>query len=589
MRYPPQILEEIKMRIPLYEVIRHHVILKKQGRKYVGLCPFHNEKSPSFQVNPEWERYHCFGCGVDGDHFTFLVEHERMQFHEAVEKLARQAGVALPTQNEQSDEQSQLYESLYKVNEATTAFFEMQLQAPGGNKAREYLASRGLKKEIIQSFRIGYAPDAWTHLYDHLIKQGFDRNLLLKAGLVVHHEEKQSQYDRFRNRIMFPILDHHNRVIAFGGRVLGDEKPKYLNSPDTPVFNKGKVLYNHAVARKAVREDMPALIVEGYMDVIALAQFGIKTAVAPLGTAMTEDHIRMAWRFSKEPVLCFDGDAAGQKASERVIDRTLPLLQPGTSLRFLTLPTGEDPDSYLRSYGIDAFRNMLIKAQPLLNKYFEIEYRKQPVDTPERRAGLIDRLKKREHDIQDLTVRSAYRNFVYEKMRSLSTNSFKKNSKKYKGHTEVVFDAPLSSPGAIMKMRHQQVILAGILMFPNFLEECYEEIAGFTFEEKQYEKLRQELLSYLSSGKTLESEQLIAHLKFMGYDQEIATIMHKDVYALCGFLRSDAEMSEKILQWKDFLLEFIGKQDNDLIYDKMDLLTENGWEKFLKLRANSAV
>ena len=340
MFFPAPFLESVKEAIPLAELIGRYMPLKKRGHESVGCCPFHGEKTPSFTVNDQKGFYHCFGCAAHGNCFDFLMKIENITFPEAVDKAAGIAGLALPKPEQSAHLQREAEAKLdiYKVLDAAATFYQQQLETSLGEHARDYLNKRKVLPATIQKFRIGYAPRAAQALWTHLTKQGFQPVLIHKAGLAVEGEQVR---DRFRERLMFPIADKSGRVIAFGGRALGDFDPKYLNSPETEVFHKGKTLYNFANARRA--KQGPVLLVEGYMDVVSLVQAGFEQAVAPLGTALTAPQIELLWTMAPEPVICFDGDAAGQRAAGRAIDQVLPLLKPGHSLNFLTLPVGEDP------------------------------------------------------------------------------------------------------------------------------------------------------------------------------------------------------------------------------------------------------
>ena len=346
MAIPPGFLDELRSRISLSELIARRVKLVHRGREFAGLCPFHHEKTPSFYVVEDKSFFHCFGCGAHGDVIGFAMRADNLDFIEAVEKLAGEAGLAVPQATPQERERAQQQKTLLEATEAAAAFYEEGLWAPGGVRAREYLQGRGLDPETIRRFRLGWAPDDRQALRRALASE-FSDPLLIEAGLRRRPAEGEPA-DYFRNRLMFPISDRAGRVIAFGGRVLGDGQPKYLNSPDSPLFEKGRVLYGWSAARAAVIRDAEggpgAIVTEGYMDVIALHQAGFATAVAPLGTALTEFQLHELWRLTPEPLLCFDGDTAGQRAAVRAMRRALPLLRPGQSLRFVSLPAGEDPE-----------------------------------------------------------------------------------------------------------------------------------------------------------------------------------------------------------------------------------------------------
>ncbi|MFQ5984733.1 MAG: DNA primase, partial [Alphaproteobacteria bacterium] len=365
MTITPQFLDEIRSRVPLADLIGRRVRLVRRGREHVALCPFHSEKTPSFTVSEDKGFFHCFGCGAHGDVIAFLMRIDGLSFPEAVVRLAREAGLPLPARDPAARARAKRDMSLYAVLEAACAWFEERLQATGGKAARDYLARRGVDDGTLRAFRLGWAADERAALKTALAAQGVSEATMLGAGLVVAPDDGRAPFDRFRGRIMFPIIDLSGRVIAFGGRALADKGPKYLNSPETPLFHKSSVLYGLAEARKAARETGTVVVTEGYMDVLALHRAGFRNAVAPLGTALSETQMTVLWRLAPEPILCFDGDAAGRRAAWAAAERALTVLRPGRSLRFATLPKGEDPDSLVARRGADAMRVVLERARPL--------------------------------------------------------------------------------------------------------------------------------------------------------------------------------------------------------------------------------
>ncbi len=378
-RIPQHFIDDLVSRVDIVEVIDSRVPLKKTGREYQACCPFHNEKTPSFTVSQAKQFYHCFGCGAHGTAIGFLMEYDRMEFVEAVEELAKQLGLEVPREGGGAAPNPQAQESskrLYTILEQAASFFRHQLrQHPEAIHAVDYLKGRGLSGEIAKDFGIGFAPPGWDNLFSALGRE--NEKDLLSAGLLAE-KDGGKRYDRFRNRIMFPIRDRRGRVIAFGGRVLGDDKPKYLNSPETPVFHKGRELYGLYEARQALRELPRLLVVEGYMDVVALAQFGVRYAVATLGTAVTPEHLEQLFRHTDEVVFCFDGDRAGRDAAWRGLENALPLMSDGRSLRFMFMPDGEDPDTLIRQVGREGFEQVLERAQTL--DHFLVEHFKQQAD-----------------------------------------------------------------------------------------------------------------------------------------------------------------------------------------------------------------
>src|SRR5918998_2888985 len=428
VRYPPQILEEIRARLPASAVVGKRVRLKKAGREWRGLSPFNAEKTPSFYVNDQKQFYHCFSSGKHGDIFTFLMETEGLSFPEAVERLAGEAGVPLPKPSREAMAQEEQRKTLYDVTELAAQFFESALQGRFGGRAREYLARRGLSTETQRQFRIGYAPPDRFSLRDHLAGKGVSVEMMVEAGLLVTGEDVSVPYDRFRDRVMFPIEDIRGRAIAFGGRALGADVPaKYLNSPDTPLFNKGRLLYNLHRARKPAHERGTIIAVEGYIDVIAMSMAGFGNTVAPLGTALTEDQLQLLWRSADEPVLCFDGDAAGRRAAFRAVDLALPALTPGKSLRFALLPEGQDPDDLARTGGGAAVERVLKSAHPLVDILWAREIEAGPLDTPERRAALEARLREALAVMRDDTLRRYYREEIEMRLAALGPEPTRPN------------------------------------------------------------------------------------------------------------------------------------------------------------------
>ncbi len=348
MAFPPRFLDEIRNRLSLAEVVGRRVKLIRRGREFVGLCPFHNERSPSFSVVEEKGFFHCFGCGAHGDVIGFTMRTEGLPFPEAVERLAQDAGLPLPERDAQAEEHARQAKSLHDANEAAAEWFAAQLYTPEGRTGLDYFKRRALSDETVARFRLGYSPNARDALKRALIVKGFEESLLVEAGLLIQPEGERGTYDRFRGRVMFPIGDKRGRIIAFGGRVLGDEKPKYLNSPETPLFQKGRVLYAYRDARAAAHKGADVLVAEGYMDVIALHQAGFEGAVAPLGTALTETQIEEIWKLRPEPILCFDGDEAGRRAAARAAERVLPILCQAFRCGLFSFPRARIPDSLLR-------------------------------------------------------------------------------------------------------------------------------------------------------------------------------------------------------------------------------------------------
>ncbi len=388
-RIPQQFIDELISRVDIVEVIDARVPLKKKGREYVACCPFHNEKTPSFTVSQNKQFYHCFGCGAHGTALGFLMEYDHLDFVEAVEKLAADAGLEVPREAG-SEPRGPSPQPLYDLMAQSARFFQQQLrQHPQRQRAVEYLKRRGLSGEIAAAFGIGYAPDGWDNLLKALGTEKEAQDRLLTVGMLIEKDDGR-RYDRFRDRIMFPIRDYRGRIIAFGGRILDKGEPKYLNSPETPIFHKGRELYGLYEVRQALREIPRLLVVEGYMDVVALAQFGVRYAVATLGTAVTKEHLERLFRTTEEVVFCFDGDRAGRDAAWRGLENALPLMREGHQLHFMFLPEGEDPDTLVRSIGKDGFEQRITQAQPLSEYFFDQMAKQADVSRLDGRARLVE-------------------------------------------------------------------------------------------------------------------------------------------------------------------------------------------------------
>ncbi len=420
MKFPPSFIERLRSHFLLSEVIGRRIPIKKHGREYQALCPFHNEKTPSFTVNDEKGFFHCFGCSAHGDAIEFIKRFERLTYPETIEALAREAGIPLPTVTPEERKRAEAEKTLYDVMEAACQWFERQLVASSGSMALDYLAKRGLKPETIRLFRAGFAPDTERNaLHQHLLKAGISQSLQAEAGVIIV-PDSGVPYDRFRGRVIFPIRSASGRVVAFGGRLLcGDTSrnlPKYLNSPETPLFKKGELLYNFDLAKRPARDANLAVVMEGYMDVVSTAQAGVPYALATLGTAITPEHLRLLWQLAKEPVICLDGDAAGARAMMRAAEVALPLLKPGYSLRFAMLPAGEDPDSYIQKHGKASFEKILMSSRRLSQVLWETLSPGHDLALPESRAALEDTLARLADKIANPTLKQHYLSYFRKQL-----------------------------------------------------------------------------------------------------------------------------------------------------------------------------
>jgi len=420
MRFTPQFLDELRARLPVSEVVGRRVKLRKAGREWKGLSPFNKEKTPSFFVNDQKAMWFDFSSGKNGNIFDFLMLTEGVSFPEAVERLAQQAGIPLPVMTREAQAQEERRKSLHDIVELAAKFFELTLASRAGARGRGYLLDRGIHAPTQLKFRLGYAVAEQYALKEHLGAAKIPVEDMIEAGLLVSGEDIAVPYDRFRDRVMFPITDWRGRVIAFGGRALDKDVPaKYLNSPETPLFHKGATLYNIAGARKAAHEGAAVIAVEGYIDVIAMVTAGFEATVAPLGTALTAEQLALMWRMADEPILCFDGDDAGRRAAYRAVDLALPLLKPGKSLKFAALPDGQDPDDLARSGGRAAIEDVLAAARPLVHVLWARESEAGPFDTPERRAALEARLGQIIATVADETVRRYYKQDFAGRLRQM--------------------------------------------------------------------------------------------------------------------------------------------------------------------------
>lgn len=534
MRFPEEFLNELKSRVRLSDVVGKKVRLKKHGKPgdWVGLSPFSNEKTPSFHVHDVAGFYKCFSTQRGGNVFRYLQDTEGLSFVEAVEKLARDYGLELPKQSAEEERQYRRKTTLIEWVEKACLFFEDQLRKPAGAAAREYLEKRGFGPEAWKRHRMGFAPDGWRMLLDLLTKEGASVEELIEAGLVVQPEEgadgkARQPWDRFRNRVIFPITDHSERVIAFGARTLEpDGKPKYLNSSDSPLFHKGRTLYRYMAAREAmaaVKEgplSQGLIVTEGYVDAIALAEAGIGSAVAPLGTALTEEQLELLWRAGPEPILCFDGDAAGIRAAWRACDRALPLIEPGKTLYFVLLPDGMDPDDVVRVRGPQAMREMLTTARPLVDLLWMRELEAEPLDTPERRAGFEARLMGAVAQIRHPGVKRAYerelRDRLYWHARGANNGGARNGASGGRGAGAV--GAPLGkkgfSPGPTGLAGLRLVVRA--IESPRMMEQAPEALAKAGFDDPDVDIIRTAAFDVYNGSEMLDRTTVAAHLRSLG-------------------------------------------------------------------------
>lgn len=542
MTLTPQWLDELRSRITLSTLIGRTVKVIRAGREYKACCPFHNEKTPSFTINDEKGFYHCFGCSAHGDAIRWMTDQRGLSFMDAVKELAAEAGMEVPAADPRAAKKAEEQASLRDVVQAAADWFAQQLASSNGAPAREYLAKRGISEATRKAFGFGLAPESRSALKEALKK--FPTAMLVESGMLIAVEDKEP-YDRFRGRLMIPIRDARGRVIAFGGRILGDGEPKYLNSPDTPLFDKGRTLYNLDKASPASRQTNRIIVVEGYMDVIALAEAGIADAVAPLGTALTENQLGMLWRMVPVPVLCFDGDSAGQKAAMRAAMRALPLLRPGFSLAFATLPAGQDPDDLVRARGADGFAAIVDEAQPLVERLWAHEVAAGPLTTPEERAALKTRLLAHADAIEDADVRHHYREAFRERLDALFARGRPERGPRVPwapqpsrggGGRRFAPDPRLQPPvdearsiGQIgIGGHYAAALVAGLLRYPAAIRRHEEALTRLAIPDSADAELLRVMLDSAGGQEGLDCEGLLAILEPMKVYNRATTLLRAD-------------------------------------------------------------
>ena len=549
MRFTPQFLDELKARLPVSEVVGKRVKLVRAGREFKGLSPFNKEKTPSFFVNDQKQAWFDFSSGKNGSIFDFVMQSEGVSFPEAVERLAQMAGVPLPKISREDEARDTRRKTLYDVMELAVKFFQDTLASRAGAKARGYLADRGLDPATQLKFRIGYAPGERFALKEYLGSHSIPVEDMVEAGLLISGDDIPVPFDRFRDRVMFPIADLRGRVIAFGGRALEkDAQAKYLNSPETPLFHKGATLYNIAAARQAAHDGSPIIAVEGYVDAIAMVTAGFPATVAPLGTALTEDQLTLLWKMADEPILCFDGDSAGLRAAYRAVDLAMPRLKPGKSLKFAILPQGQDPDDLVRSGGREAVSDVIGAARPLADMLWARETEGHSFDTPERRAALEARINEVTTAIGDDAVRRYYRQDFSARLSQFfapaqaprreprlggnwreprSGGNWRERDADWQ-RTAAPRTAGRAMPYVVVSQqlasspvhrghrsavpRREALILQAALNYPWLLHDHLEELASLEFRHVDTERLKGALIDIAAHAAALDAEALKAEL-----------------------------------------------------------------------------
>jgi DNA primase len=598
MRFSPQFLDELRARLPVSEVVGRRVKLRKAGREWKGLSPFNKEKTPSFFVNDQKAMWFDFSSGKNGNIFDFVMQTEGVSFPEAVERLAGQAGIPLPVMTREAQVQEERRKTLHDIVELAAKFFEANLASRSGARGRGYLADRGIASATQLKFQLGYASNEQYALKEHLGAAKVSVEDMVEAGLLVAGDDIAVPYDRFRDRVMFPISDWRGRVIAFGGRALEkDVAAKYLNSPETPLFHKGATLYNIAAARKAAHDGARVIAVEGYTDVIAMVTAGYEATVAPLGTALTADQLALMWRLADEPILCFDGDDAGRRAAYRAIDIALPLVKPGKSLKLAALPDGQDPDDLVRSGGRDAIEDVLAAARPLADMLWARETEAGAFATPERRAALEARLGEVMATIADETVHRYYRADFAARLRQLFApvevagrrrdwaergrrDWPERNRRGGSGGARTAFnrDEGYATPSAALLAsplhrghraaipRREALILQAALNHPWLLHDRMEELAETDFRHADTKRLKAAVIDVLAhrfghdmvhdrppDAAEIDRTELAADLARRGFADVLARVERTITTPSVWGARPEAAADDVLLTWRQLL------------------------------------
>jgi DNA primase len=614
MRFTTEFLEELRARLPVSEVVGQRVKLKRAGREFKGLSPFQQEKTPSFTVNDQKQFYHDFSTGKHGNIFDFLMETEGVSFPEAVERCASMAGLPLPAVTPDAARHEQRRKTLYDVMELAAKFFADTLASRNGAKARGYLADRAILPQTQVQFRLGYAPPDRFALKEYLGAQGIPVEDMVEVGLLVTGENAPVPFDRFRDRVMFPITDARGRVIAFGGRALEKDVPaKYLNSPETPLFHKGDNLYNLASARQAAHNGAQLIVVEGYVDVIAMVTSGFAGAVAPLGTALTENQLALLWKMADEPILCFDGDRAGQKAAYRAADLALPHLKPDKSLRFALLPEGQDPDDLARASGRGAIEEVISAARPLADVLWSREIEGGTFATPERRAGLEARIGELSNTIHDEVVRRYYRQDLAQRLQNtfapesprgfagrgfnnesrrypqrppgaanrFSTGgkpgfkpSFGPNSAPYQTASPQLANSPIMRGQRSALSRREALILQCLINHPWLLHEHLEEVAALELAHGEAHKLRAGIIAafandhHHSPDPSEQAEKMQADLEKGGFSQILQRVERAITTSAVFGAKRDAAREDVLSTWQQLVV--LHQKTHALLREKKD-------------------
>ena len=541
----PRFIEELRNRVSLSSVVGKRVKLTRRGNEYTGLCPFHKEKTPSFTVSEDKGFYHCFGCGAHGDAISFLMGIEKMSFTEAIESLAHSAGLEVPKASPAEAARFQKQTSLYTIMEKACLFYQDQLKKNAGRKALEYLKSRGLNENDIQKFRLGYAPTG-NLLRQHLLREGCAESDLIELGLVCKSTQKGADnYDYFRDRVLFSISDRRGHIIGFGGRVMGEGEPKYLNSPENELFHKGENLYALFQSLDTMRKTSSAVLVEGYMDVIALHKIGVTNAVAPLGTALTEKQIELMWKIAPEPTICFDGDGAGRRAADRACRRVLPILKPGYSLNFVFLPGGLDPDDFAKTYGKEPFEKLLKGEKPLSWLMWNRLIDGKEFNTPEKMALLEKDMIEMVNEIKDKTVRSYYEKELLAELKRFTKETLY-NQKNAKNNAAKVSPIRLGTlPVLSPYINEAKMLLAYIIAYPETCANFLENLSFLKMKDKKITRLMDILTNELTENPEISGADLHTLLE-QKYSQNIFIYLKNEMEMLARADKSPEQIRQDV-------------------------------------------
>ena len=590
MKFSDSFLDEIRARLPVSAVVSRRLPLKRRGREFVGLSPFNQEKTPSFTVNDQKGFYHCFSSGKHGDIFGFVMETEGLSFPEAVEKLAGEAGLPMPKPDPQFERAAKERLGLFEALEAAASFFEAELKGSGGREALAYAERRGLSPETLKEFRIGFAPSSKDVLKGTLIRRGFSEAQLLDAGLLVKPDDGRAPYDRFRHRLVIPIADARARIVAFGARALdAATEPKYLNSPETRLFDKGSMVFNFSRAREHAFDKGELIVVEGYMDVIALTQAGFRHVVATLGTAFTERQMDQLWLLAPEPIICFDGDHAGEAAAARAIDRMLPNLREGHSFRFAFLPQGSDPDDLVRNEGPGAFAQCLAEARPLIEVLWRRECTAQSLDTPERRAALEERLERLLQTIGNARVRDHYRRDVKNRLWALWREGGKRGAAPAKPASAAAKSGARPLPSA---HGFAITIILALARHPWLLDHFAEEVAGLEIRQKQLAEVLAVLTRTIFEHPAIAPDTLAELMSKSNQAGHFDTLQRSSAFKRVAFLQPETPAAEVEEQFAELLfrwttLKSLNKEVQEAALDLSDL-SEAEYEQFALLQQQVA-